>query len=227
MHKQVHSLVGAQVRKHLPAGLNPKMLEQLEADFAAQSASPAAAAGGAPAGRADGSVTPLGGGRTAAPARPASPPVPAVARRLSGTAASPAAAPRHGKSAGAADRNGQAAATEARSGKAAAESRNSKAAAAAAPVTVLASAHASSHYSLADYAYPVNPPSYHDGGPFDQPLLQIMLHALLSSSIHRILSLCKTNGMVEDSKSTHCVVRYQNLHVPLSEGAPISGVFKK
>ncbi|BDA42164.1 Centrosomal protein of 104 kDa [Coccomyxa sp. Obi] len=159
----VHSLVGAHVRKHLPAGLNPKILEQLEADFAAQPASPAAAAGGPSGGRGtDGSGTPLGGGGRNAPARPTSPPVPAVALRLSGAAASPAAPPRNGKTAGAADRNGQAAAAEARNGKAAAgESRNSKAAAAAAPVTVMASAHASSHYSLAD-AYPVDPPSYHD-----------------------------------------------------------------
>lgn len=78
---QVHSFVGAPVRKHLPAGLNPKILEQLEAEFAAQPGSPATAGG---TGRAAAAGTPLGGGGRNAPApRPASPPVPAVARRLS------------------------------------------------------------------------------------------------------------------------------------------------
>ncbi|KAK9901713.1 hypothetical protein WJX75_009833 [Coccomyxa subellipsoidea] len=126
----VHSLVGAPVRKHLPAGLNPKILEQLEAEFAAQPGSPATAGG---TGRAAAAGTPLGGGGRNTPApRPASPPVPAVARRLSEAVPSPAPA---------AARNGKAAA------------------AAAAPVTVLASAHASSHYSLAE-AYPIGPPHY-------------------------------------------------------------------
>lgn len=53
---QVHSKVGNAVRKQLPASLNPKILEQLEASF------------GPPAGRA------------------ASPPVPAVAKRMSESA---------------------------------------------------------------------------------------------------------------------------------------------
>lgn len=51
---QVHAKVGNAVRKLLPAGLNPKILEQLEASF---------------------------GGNT--PGRAASPPVPAVAKRMS------------------------------------------------------------------------------------------------------------------------------------------------
>ena len=51
---QVHAKVGNAVKKQLPPGLNPKILEQLEASF------------GGPPGRA------------------ASPPVPAVAKRVSG-----------------------------------------------------------------------------------------------------------------------------------------------
>ena len=49
---QVHAKDGNPVRKHLPPGLNPKLLEQLEASFGTH------------------------------PARAASPPVPAVAKRV-------------------------------------------------------------------------------------------------------------------------------------------------
>ena len=86
---QVHTTVGAPLRKHLPAGLNPKILEQLEAGFHAaslqeqkphQQQQPGAAPnGGGPAS--------LGAGR------PASPPVPTVARRLAGGVASTSTPP--------------------------------------------------------------------------------------------------------------------------------------
>lgn len=154
---QVHGMVGSPVKKHLPAGLNPKILEQLEADFSSQAAaSPAAAAAAATAPR-----TPLsggtggGGGRSTAaaaqPRRAASPPVPAVARRLSKGAPSPTPAARNSKAA----------------------------AAAAAPVTVLASAHASSHYSLAE-TYPIDSPNYTDDAGL--PIFLSWVHEFRESS---------------------------------------------
>lgn len=178
MWPQVHSIAGAQVRKHLPGGLNPKILEQLESEFAAQAGSPAAATAGPPGRVGGGAGTPLGGSRAAPAPRPASPPVPAVTRRLSEGVPFPAPA-------AAAGRTGKSG-----SGKAAA-------AAAVAPVTVLASAHASSHYSLAE-AYPIDPPHYNAGAPFDN-------HSILSGLLTKNVLSCKW---------VRCSLPWTNNHLP-------------
>ncbi|CAL5219862.1 g1780 [Coccomyxa viridis] len=125
----VHGKIGNAVKKQLPPGLNPKILEQLEASF------------GGPPGRA------------------ASPPLPAVAKRMSASSTpkqAPAPAPRNTAPA-VAQSSGKKAPTNSRAKPASSQPSKVSKAAAAAPVTVQASAHANSKYTMAP-AYPVDVP---------------------------------------------------------------------